>query len=301
MIDRFIRHSFHAPLLTALLVAAGTTIGAFWLQELDRDVFPDLSAPVFNVITQNAAMGPEELETAVAIPIEVALAGLPDVRRVRSNNHLGVSQTTVEFEPDVDYFRARSMVTERVGQAAGQLPPGTDPPMVSSLTGRLNEIFEITLEAEPGTADLMALRDLAEFEVRNRLLAVPGVAAVERLGGYLRQFQIQLDPDRMSARGVTLDEVLHAARGANLDAAGGFVVQGPMEWSIRAVARASEVGDLRGTVVAMRGATPVLLGDVADVREAAAVRRGIAHRLRGEVVSCRISKQSGADTLAVSA
>ena len=86
----------------------------------------------------------------------------------------------------------------------------------------------------------MTLRDLAEFEVKNRLLAVPGVAAVERLGGYLRQFQVQLDPDRMSARGVTLDEVLHAVEGANRNAAGGFVVQGPMEWTVRAVGRAAE-------------------------------------------------------------
>ena len=83
-----------------LLVAAGTTIGAFWLQDLRRDVFPDLSAPVFNVITQNAAMGAEELETAIAIPLEVALAGLPDVRRVRSNSQLGVAQVTIEFEPE---------------------------------------------------------------------------------------------------------------------------------------------------------------------------------------------------------
>ena len=168
MISRVIRESFHAPLLTALLVAAGTTIGAFWIQDLRRDVFPDLSAPVFNVITQNAAMGAEELETAIAIPLEVALAGLPDVRRVRSNSQLGVAQVTIEFEPSADYYRSRQFVAERVGQVAGQLPPGTDPPLISSLTGRLNEIFEFTLEADPGAADLMALRDLAEFEVNNR-------------------------------------------------------------------------------------------------------------------------------------
>ena len=215
MISRVIRESFHAPLLTALLVAAGTTIGAFWIQDLRRDVFPDLSAPVFNVITQNAAMGAEELETAIAIPLEVALAGLPDVRRVRSNSQLGVAQVTIEFEPSADYYRSRQFVAERVGQVAGQLPPGTDPPLISSLTGRLNEIFEFTLEADPGAADLMTLRDLAEFEVNNRLLAVPGVAAVERLGGYLRQFQVQLDPERMSARRVSLDDVMHAVEESN--------------------------------------------------------------------------------------
>src|SRR5689334_20516215 len=301
MIARTIRTAFQAPLITSLLIAAGAVIGAVWLQDLRRDVFPDLSAPVFNVIAQNAAMGAEELETAIAIPLEVELAGLPEVRRIRSNSQLGVAQVTVEFEPDADYYRSRQFVAERVAQAAGQLPEGTEPPLISSLTGRLNEIFEFTLEADAGAADLMTLRDLAEFEVKNRLLAVPGVAAVERLGGYLRQFQVQLDPHRMSARGISLDEVMHAVRSANKNASGGFIVQGPMEWNVRAVGMARSIDDLRSTVVAIRGTTPVLLGDVADVREAPAVRRGIAHRLQGEVVSCRISKQFDADTVKVSA
>jgi cobalt-zinc-cadmium resistance protein CzcA len=301
MISRLVRGSFHAPLLTVLLVSAGVTIGAFWMQDLRRDVFPDLSAPVFNVISQNPAMGAEELETAIAIPLEVALAGLPDVRRVRSNSQLGVAQVTIEFEPRADYYRSRQFVAERVAQVSGQLPAGTDPPLISSLTGRLNEIFEFTLEADPGAADLMTLRDLAEFEVNNRLLAVGGVAAVERLGGYLRQFQVQLDPERMAARLVSLDEVMHAVEESNLNASGGIVAQGSIEWTVRALGRAQTVDDLRRTVVITRGDVPVLLGDVADVREAAAVRRGVAHRLNGEVVRARVIKQFGADTVKVAA
>lgn len=299
IVSRILKASFSRPGLTVALALAFSAFGAVGLQSLRRDVFPDLSAPIFNIIVQNPAMGAEELETAVAIPMEVALAGLPEVRRIRSTSQLGVTQVTVEFEPDADYFRSRQFVAERVAQAQSELPPGTDTPLVSSLTGRLNEVFEFTLEAEPGAADLMTLRDLAEFEVKNRLLAVPGVAGVERLGGYLRQFQVQMDPDQLVARGISLDEVEHALEGANLNASGGFVVQGAMEWTVRAVGRAQSVADLRGTVVAVRAGTPVLLGDVADVREAPAVRRGLAHRLKGEVVSCRIIKQFGADTLRV--
>src|SRR5436309_5856460 len=103
----------------------------------------------------------------------------------------------------------------------------------------------------------------------------------------------------MSARHITLDEISHALEGANLNAAGGFVVQGSMEWTVRAIGRIEDVAALRNTVVAVRGTTPVMLGDIAEVREAPAVRRGIAHRLRGEVVSCRITKQFGADTVKV--
>jgi heavy metal efflux system protein len=299
MIARLIRASFAKPFLALVLVLAGVALGVASFQDLRRDVFPDLSAPVFNVIVQNPAMGAEELEASIAVPLEVALAGLPSVRRIRSNSQLGVCQVTIEFEPDADYYRSRQLVAERVTQAGGQLPPGTDPPLVSSLTGRLNEIYEFTLEAEPGAADLMTLRDLAEFDVRNRLLAVRGVAAVEVLGGHLRQFQVQLDTDRLAARGVTLDEVTHALEGANENAAGGFVVQGSTEWAVRAVGRADGIEDLRQTVVAVRAGTPVLLGDVAEVRQDAAGRRGIAHRLRGEVVSARIVKQFGADTVVV--
>jgi cobalt-zinc-cadmium resistance protein CzcA len=293
--------SFARPAFTTVLVLIACGFGAVSLQQLERDVFPDLSAPVFNVIVQNPAMGVEELEAAVAIPLETALAGLPDVRRIRSSSQLGVSQVTVEFEPDADYYRGRQLVAERVAQIATELPPGTDAPLLSSLTGRLNEILEFTLEAEAGVVDLMTLRDLAEFDVKNRLLAVSGVAAVERLGGYLRQFQVQLDPVRLAARNVTLDEVMHAVEDANVNASGGFVVQGGTEFAVQAVGRVQTVEELRTTVVAIKERIPVLLGDVADVREAPAVRRGIAHRLTGEVVSCRVVKQFGADTVTVAA
>lgn len=301
MIIRLVRSAFDRPAFTILVVLAAVVFGAFSLRQLPRDVFPDLSAPVFNVIVQNAAMSAEDLEATVAIPFETALAGLPDVRRIRSASQAGVGQITVEFEPEADYYRSRQLVAERIGQATADLPSGTEPPLLSSLTGRLNEILEFTLEAEAGAIDLMALRDLAEFELRNRLLAVPGVAAIEVLGGYLRQFQVQVDPARMAARGVSMEQVLHAAESANINASGGFVEQGGTEWTVRAVGSVQSVDDLRTTVVTVTAGVPVLLGDVADVREAPAVRRGMAHRLDGEVVSCRVVKQFGADTVDVAA
>ena len=300
MIERILRGSFARPVLTLLLALTAAAVGAVWLNDLRRDVFPDLATPVFSVFVQNPAMGAEELETGVAIPLEVALAGLPEVRRIRSTSQAGVAQVRVEFEPDADYYRARQLVGERVNQVARELPPGTGAPLVSSLTNRLNEVMELVVEAKAGSAGLMELRELADFELRNRLLGVPGVASVEVMGGHLRQFQVQLDPERMAALGVTLEEVLTAARRSNENAAAGFVAQGSIEWTVRAVGRAANVGDLRATVVAVRENTPVLLGEVAEVREAPAVRRGMAHGLGSEIVSCRVVKQFGADTVAVS-
>ena len=117
MIARIIQASSSKPVLSIILAIAATTFGAISLQDLRRDVFPDLSAPVFNVIVQNAAMGAEELETGISIPLEAALAGLPDVRRIRSVAQLGVCQITVEFEPDADYYRSRQFVAERVAKS----------------------------------------------------------------------------------------------------------------------------------------------------------------------------------------
>ena len=113
MIERIIRACFGRPFLALLLVGAAVAVGAMAFQGLERDVFPDLSAPVFNVIVQNPAMGAEELETGIAIPLEAAMAGLPEVRRIRSASQLGVAQVTIEFEPEADYYRARQLVAER--------------------------------------------------------------------------------------------------------------------------------------------------------------------------------------------
>lgn len=301
LLAQVVAAAFARPVLVLLAAAVGVLLGADALRRLPRDVFPDLSTPTFSVIVQNPAMSAEELEAQIAVPVETALSGLPQVRRVRSNSTLGVTQVTIEFEPDADYATARQAVVERVSQASRELPPGTDAPLISSLSGRLNEVFEFTLEATPGSADLMTLRDLAQFDVRQRLLAVPGVGAVEVLGGYLRQFQVQIDPDRLAARGITLDDVMHAVDGANVNAAGGILTTGPTEWTVRAIGQVQTIEDLRATTVGVRGPVPVLLGDVADVVEAAAIRRGIAHRLDGEVVSCRVSRQFGADTVWVAA
>src|SRR5512146_2648036 len=146
MIERLIRTSFANRALVVMLLALGVVAGLLSYARLSTDVFPDLTVPVFNVITQNAAMAPEELELAVTLPVETALNGLPGVARVRSVTQLGVSQVTVEFAGDVDYWRARQLVSERLAQVVRELPAGTRPPLVSSLTNRLNEVYEYLVE-----------------------------------------------------------------------------------------------------------------------------------------------------------
>jgi heavy metal efflux system protein len=296
MINRLIRSALgNATLVVVcLLMALGAGLVAY--RQLSTDVFPDLTVPVFNVITQNAAMAPEELELSVTLPLESSLNGLPGVRRIRSVTQQGVSQVTVEFDSDVDYWRARQLVTERLAQVLPQLPEGTRPPLLSSLTNRLNEVYEFLVE---GDLDPMQLRDLAEFDLRFRILAVPGVASVERLGGLLRQYQVQLDPNRMRALGISLDQVLDAVRGSNENAPGGVVSTGETEFTVRSLGRISSPEDLRRSVITARKGTPVTIGDVAVVVEGGAVRRGLARANGREVVSSRVIKQVGADTVQV--
>ena len=300
VIDRVVTVAFRRPFLGGLLVVAAAVLGALSFRSLPADVFPDLSVPILNLIVQEPSMAPEELEAGVAIPLETALAGLPGVHRVRSQCAAGVAQVTVEFDPETDYLRARQLVAERVAQTASTLPPHVEPPVISSVAVRLNEVMELSLEADPGKADLMTLRDLAEFDLRNRLSAVPGVATIERLGGHLKEYQILLDPERMVARGVSLEDVLHAASFSGRNSAGGFLERGETEWTVRALGRVSSVDELRRALVVDRAGVPVLLGDVAEVREGGAVRRGVAHKLVGEVVSLRVVKQFGTDTVTLS-
>lgn len=293
--------AFARPGLVLVFALASAGLGAYAYSTLARDVFPDLSAPVFNVIVQNSAMAPEELEVGVSLPIETAMSGLPGVQRVRSRIEPGVVQVTIRFAPDWDFYRARQLVGERVAAIGAELPPGSTAPVLSSFTARINEVMELVLAADPAKLDLMGLRDLAELEVKNRLLGIPGVSAVERMGGHLRQFQVQVDPARLVARGVRFGEVLAAAREASKNAAGGFVVRGDAEWTLRAVGRTMDTHALGRIVVSPREGTPVLLSDVARIVQAGGVRRGLAVDPRGEVVSLRIIKQFGADTVALAA
>ncbi|HMF87815.1 MAG TPA: efflux RND transporter permease subunit [Gemmatimonadaceae bacterium] len=296
MIERIIRSALDSGTLVlfCLLIALGG--GVFAYRQLSTDVFPDLTVPVFNVITQNASMAPEELELSVTLPLESSLNGLPGVRRLRSVTQQGVSQVTVEFESDIDYWRARQLVTERLSQVLPQLPEGTRPPLLSSLTNRLNEVYEYLVE---GDIDPMQLRDLAEFDLRHRILAVPGVASVERLGGALRQYQVQLDPNRMRALGISLDEVLDAVRASNENAPGGVVSTGETEFSVRSLGRITSVEDLKRSVITARHGTPVTIAEVAAVVEGGAIRRGLARAGGREVVSSRVIKQVGTDTVQV--
>jgi CzcA family heavy metal efflux pump len=294
MLDRLIawalRNRFLVLAAATLLLAAGAWTAA----RMPVDVFPDLTAPTVTVLTEAHGMAPEEVEALVTFPIETAVNGATGVRRVRSSTAQGISVVWVEFEWGTDIFRDRQIVSEKLQTVAAALPPGVSPPVLAPVSSIMGEIMMIGLT---GPQSPMELRTVADWTIRRRLLAVPGVAQVVPIGGEVRQYQVLADPARMLATGVTLGEVLAAAEGSNANAAGGVYMDRGQEYVIRGIGRIQHADEVAQTVVAVRGGVPVLLGQVAEVVVGPAPKFGDGS-VNGEPgVVLAVLKQPGANTL----
>jgi len=282
-----------------LAVAAVWTIaGAASFLTLRRDLFPDLSLPTLNLLIQSPGRAAGDLELTVAQPAERALGGLPGVTRVVSTVQAEVVQIVVTFATDVDPWRARQLVAERLATVTGGFPEGTGAPLVTSAAGRLQEIQELVLEGP--AVDPMQLRDYAERVLVPRLSAVSGVARVERLGGEERQLQVTLVPERMRLLGASVGEVVRALEGSERDESVGIMEIQDKGWFMTVATLAALPEAVRKLPVRTEHGV-VTLADIADVREGPAFRRGIARHQGHEDVSLRVVKQLSADTVVVSA
>lgn len=295
-IDRVVHACFRQKAVVMMLVGLACVFGISAYQQMPRNVYPDITIPVFTIVTENEAMAPEEIETMITRPMESAMNGLPGVRRIRSQTSQGLSSVVVEFGLETEFWQARQFVTERMSQVASQLPLGTEPPNISSATTRLAEVYELAVE---GDMPLDERREIADWQVRYNLLTVPGVAEVLNMGGHLRQYRVTIDPARLRSYSVKLSDVEDAIKGGNENAAGGFISTGPTEYIVRGVGRYDSVQDIGNTVVAERNGVPLFLRDVASVVEGTAIRRGIATRNGRETVVSLIIKQPNADTVKV--
>ena len=263
---------------------------------LKRDLFPDMSLPVLSVLIQSPGRSTTELELSVAQPTEQALGGMPGVRRVTSQVLPELLQVVVTFESGTDPWRARQLVAERLGTVAGGFPAGTRPPLLSSASGRLQELMEVVLEGEK--IDPLKLRDHAEQVLVPRLQAVAGVARVERLGGQERSLSILLIPERMRTLGIGLDRVMTSLEESHQDLAAGVLEIQDKGWFITVGNLAATSEEIRR--LAVQGPKGfVTLGELAEVREAPAFRRGLARHDGHEDVSLRIVKQPTAASLDV--
>ncbi|MBX9813169.1 MAG: CusA/CzcA family heavy metal efflux RND transporter [Sphingomonas sp.] len=296
MFDRLVAFSLRNRILILFLSAALLLFGGFAASRLPVDVLPNLNRPVVTILTESPGLAPEEVETLVTRPIETSMSGVPGVDRVRSVSGIGLSIVYVEFGWKEDVFRARQQVAERLTLVREQIPADTVPQMgpVTSIMG------EIMLVAIPyGRASRMQAREIADFQLRPRLLAIPGVAQVIPIGGEVRQYRVSPDLAAMNAAGVKLKDVEEAVRAFGTNTGGGFVDQFQREFLIRNVARTTRIEDLQQLVVGNDANGPIRLSQVAKVDFAAAFRRGDAGYDGKPAVVIAIQKQPTADTLTV--
>jgi CzcA family heavy metal efflux pump len=295
LIQWSIDHHWIVIALSILLLAAG-----IWTaRAMPIDVFPDLTAPTVTILAEGHGMAPEEMESLVTFPIESAVNGSSGVRRVRSATAVGIGVVWVEFDWGTDIYIARQLVAEKLALVSGTLPPQVERPVLAPISSIMGEILFFALSSE--RVDPLTLRTVADTVVRRRLLAIPGVSQVTPIGGAERQFQVVAHPDALRANNVSLTELLDAARGASENASAGVYVEGPQEYVLQAIGRVRTVDEIGDSVVAMRGTRSVLIRDVADVREGAALKRGEGSRSGRPAVIVGVQKQPGANTIDVTA
>jgi len=295
MLNQIIQWSIRNRLIVVIAAVVLMAYGGFIALRAPVDVFPDLTAPTVTILTESHGMAPEEVEALVSLPIEAAMNGTAGVFRVRSNSAVGISIVFVEFNLSTDIYRARQLVTEKLGQV--RLPTGVRPPVLGPISSTMGEIMLISMTST--TTSAMELRSLADWVIRPRLLGVAGVAQVMIIGGETRQYQVLVDPAKLRDYGLTLKQVTDAAGDANVNASGGFLERPNEEYFIRARGRVNSLEELANSVVTVRNATPILLKNVAAVRIGPALKRGDgSFNMHSDVVAT-IQKQPNANTLEV--
>jgi CzcA family heavy metal efflux pump len=295
MIDALIRWSLgHRPLVVAL-ASAFLVWGGWTVSRIPLDVLPDLTAPTVTILAEAPGMDPLEIEALVTLPIESALNGAGGVRRVRSATAVGVAVVWVEFDWGEPIQRARQTVTEKLTLVSGALPPGVEPPFLAPVSSIMGEVLFVDVESDRHSP--LDVRTAAEVVVRRRLLAVPGVSQVIATGGEQKQYEVLVDPARLSTHGVSIQDVANALTAANQNATAGFQVAQGQEYLVRAVGRLGDTAAIGTVPVKTTGTVPVLVRDVGTVHEGAAIKRGEGSHNAHPAVILGIQKQPGVNTL----
>ena len=313
MLNKIIHFSLQNRILVLVASVLLLIGGTYTAVHTEVDVFPDLTAPTVVVMTEANGMAAEEVEQLVTFPIETAVNGATHVRRVRSSSTHSFSVVWVEFDWDTDIYLARQIVSEKLSLVAEELPEGVGKPTLGPQSSILGEMMIIGLTAD--STSMLDLRTLADWTIRPRLLSTGGVAQVAVLGGDIKEYQIQLDPERMRHYGVTLGQILEATRGMNLNANGGVIYEYGNEYTVRGLTATTNTELLGKTVVkatsdelqatsgsGSNSSLPILLEDVADVRIGAQTPKlGLASERGKPAVLLTVTKQPATSTLELTA
>ena len=263
MINRMIKYSLDNRQLVIFFSIILVTAGLYTATQMEIDVFPDLTAPTVAILTDAHGMAAEEIEKLVSFPIESAMNGATDVRRVRSSSTFGMSIVWVEFDWGTDIYKARQIVSEKISIIGTQLPENVELPVLAPQTSIMGEIMLISVTSD--SLSMFELRTIADRQIKQQLLSVTGVSQVVIIGGLPKQYQILANPFKMQYYQVSLDELLEASNNTNANASGGFINEYGQEYIIRATCRSIDTAEISNSVIKVRNGKPVKISDVARV------------------------------------
>ncbi len=300
MLDKIILFSIRNKLLVGLFTLALIGWGAYSITKLPIDAVPDITDNQVMVITVTPTLAAQEVERLITFPVEQTMASIPGIKQIRSFSRFGLSLVTVVFNEDVDIYWARQQINERLGDAAKQIPEGVGKPEMAPVTTGLGEIYQYVIHAKKGYEKKytpMELRTIQDWIVKRQLLGTPGVAEVSGFGGFVKQYEIAVNPDRLRSLNVSIADIFTALETNNQNTGGAYINKSPNAYFIRSEGLVENIEDIEKIVVETDNETPVLIRDVATVQFGNSVRYGAATRNgEGEIVTGIVMMLKGANS-----
>ncbi|MBE7653659.1 CusA/CzcA family heavy metal efflux RND transporter [Tenacibaculum finnmarkense] len=301
MLDNIIKFSIKNKLIIGAFVLVLIGWGIYSLKQLPIDAVPDITNNQVQIITSAPSQSAEDIERLVTFPIEMTMSSIPNIEEVRSFSRFGLSVVTIVFKDDVDIYWARQQISERLNEAKSNIPDGVGSPEMAPVTTGLGEIYQYTLFAEEGFKEkfpIMELRSLQDWIVRRQLLGIEGIADVSSFGGFLKQYEVALQPERLQTLGVSINEVLEALSKNNQNTGGAYIDKNPKAYFIRSQGLIQNSQDIQNIVIKnTQNGTPVLIKDIGKVQLGSAIRYGAMTRNgEGEVVGGIVMMLKGANS-----
>jgi heavy metal efflux system protein len=301
MLNKIIQFSIHNKLVIGLFTLALILWGIYSATKLPIDAVPDITDNQVMVITVTPSYAAQEVERLITFPVEQTMASIPGIKQVRSFSRFGLSLVTVVFNEGVDIYWARQQINERLGDAAKQIPEGVGTPEMAPVTTGLGEIYQYVIRPKPGFEDkydAMELRTIQDWIIKRQLIGTPGVAEVSGFGGYVKQYEIAVNPDRLHSMNVTISEIFDALQKNNQNTGGAYIDKKPNAYFIRSEGLVTSVQDIEKIVVKpTENGVPILIRDVAKVQFGNSVRYGAATRNgKGEIVTGIVMMLKGANS-----
>ena len=295
MLDYLINFSLKNRMIIIGFFAIVLVLGSYITVNMDVDVFPDLTAPTVTVLTEAHGMATEEVERLVSFPLESALNGAPNIRRLRSSSAMGISIVWAEFEWGTEIYRARQIVAEKLATVQSKLPPGVGDPTLAPISSIMGEIMLVGLTGDG--VDPTELRTIADWNIRPQLLATQGVAQVISIGGGYKQYQIIASAEKMKSFEVSLRELEEAAKSASINASGGVINEYGTQFTIQGEGRTNSIEDIGLSLVKMKGSKPIRIQDISEVKIGTAPKIGDGAINAQPAVVMTIMKQPDANTI----